>query len=114
MKLNKDITNIIKYELSMYNQYKRELDAIKNRKNVFGIDKPITSAYVYRIERFCEILENVINNMSENKRELISKVYISRTYSIRLFSTENYIDISSAYRWQSDFFEQMALALGYM
>jgi hypothetical protein len=113
-KLDKEIVHLLEYELHHYHQYKIQLGALANRKCIHGIDeKPITSVYIDRIERFCAIVEQLANELPRKKYDFINQVYFHRMYSISAYAIQNYMDNSTAYRWRNAFLADLAEELGY-
>ena len=112
--LDEDIKNILKIELSHYNEYQMKLSAFRARKRILGIDNAVVSEYILRIDRFCLSVDYVFTKLSPIKERLIREVYIHRVNSIKRFAVMNYMDLSSAYRWANEFFTMLALELGYI
>lgn len=113
-KLDRAVIRILEYELEHYHQYKIQLGTLANRKNVFAIDeKPVTSIYIDRIERFCAIVEHLTDKLPPKKFDFINQVYFHQIYSAARYATMNYLDLSTVYRWRNAFLSDLAMALGY-
>lgn len=113
-RLARDVVRILEYELSNYHKYKIQLTALQNRTNLHGIEgRPVTSAYVKRIEDFCDIVDRLFCDLPEKKCDLINQIYFHKIYTISRYAVLNYIDITTAYRWRNDFLDQLALEMGY-
>lgn len=113
-KLDKNVVRILEYELSNYHQYKMQLAALQNRTMLHGIQgRPITSAYICRIEKFCDIVDRLTCEMPPKKCDLINQVYFHKIYTIKRYASLNYIDTTTAYRWRNEFLDNLALEMGY-
>ncbi len=113
-KLDREIIHLLEYELHHYHQYKVQLGTLANRKNIYSTDeKPVTSVYIDRIERFCAIVERLTDELPRKKYDFINKVYFHRMYTVTGYALQNYMDNSTAYRWRNAFLEDLAEELGY-
>lgn len=114
-KLNKDLQRILEFELTHYHEYNMRLAAMRTRSNLLGLSQPpVTSMYIHRIEFVCAAIERTLDKLPKEQRDMIHHVYLHRADTLKRFATTNYMDISTAYRWKNNFFQDLAAELGYL